>query len=201
MSGTRVLTRKPSCLVGALLLVGLFHGCSQSIKDVVISEESEPEITRRLSMELTVDEARLLHGYLVRTYPELGEGRLPAGRTLGEMIADQRAFERPAAENETPEGDETGDQIPAGGEEAAATEQASGTKKKDARRIGIATGIGAAVGAIVGGGKGAAIGTAIGAGGGTGVVVATPGENVEFEVEQLFEVALEQGGKMKILHD
>ena len=69
----------------ALLLVALFPGCSQSIKDVVISEESETEIMRRLSTELTVEEARLLHGYLVRTYPELEEGRLPAGRTLGEI--------------------------------------------------------------------------------------------------------------------
>ncbi len=79
------------------------------------------------------------------------------------------------------------------------TFEASGTKKKDARRIGIATGIGAAVGAIAGGGKGAVIGTAIGAGAGTGIVVATAGENVEFGVEQLFEVVLEQGVKMKIL--
>ena len=57
------------------------------------------------------------------------------------------------------------------------------------------------VGAIAGGGKGAAIGTAIGAGAGTGVVLATSGKNVEFEVEQLFEFVLEQGVKMKILYD
>ncbi len=117
------MSRKQSCLAALLFLVALFPGCSQSIKDVVISEESETEITRRLPTELTVEEARLLQGYLVRTYPELEEGRLPAGRTLGEMIADQRALERPAAEDETPESDETGDQNPSGVREAAITEQ------------------------------------------------------------------------------
>ena len=81
------------------------------------------------------------------------------------------------------------------------TFEASGSQKKDVTRMGIASGIGAVVGAIAGGGKGAAIGTAIGAGAGTAVAVATPGKSVEFEVEQLFEVVLEQGVKMKILHD
>ncbi len=104
MSGTRVLSRKRGCLVAALLLVALFPGCSQSIKDVVISEETEAGIAQQLPTELTVEEARLLHGYLERTYPELEEGRLPAGRTLGGMIADQRALEGPAPENETEAG-------------------------------------------------------------------------------------------------
>ena len=333
MSGTRVLSRKRSCLVAALLLMALSPGCSNSIKDVVISEESEAEITRRLPAELTVEEAQLLHGYLGRTYPELEQGHLPAGRKLGEMIADQRAFESAAAVSKAPEGDGTGVQNPSGDAEAATTApgtgagknvetagraesvqgdgtatkgpdeppppppppttatlpsgtklqarlrapvssgsnqtgdrfeavldqdlavggyllapagirvvgtltevqksgkvkgrarmsltvheihaadttykvqtntltfEAAGTKKKDARRIGIASGIGAVVGAIAGGGKGAAIGTAIGAGAGTGVVLATSGKNVEFEVEQLFEFVLEQGIEMKILHD
>ena len=335
MSGTRVLNKNRSYLVAALLLVALFPGCSQSIKDVVISEESETEITRRLSTELTVEEARLLHAYLVRTYPELEEGRLPKGRKLSEMIADQRALEGPAAEKAAREGSEAADQNPSAGAETGngaqgtgagenvdtaaragsvqgdrpatkslveppsppsppppvtatlpsgtklqarlrapissksnhtgdrfeavldhdlvvgddllapagsrvggtltavkksgkvkgrarmsltfneirvadttyelhtntLTFEASGSQKKDVTRIGIASGIGAVVGAIAGGGKGAAIGTAIGAGAGTAVAVATPGKSVEFEVEQLFEVVLEQGVKMKILHD
>ena len=44
--------------------------------------------------------------------------------------------------------------------------QARSSKKKDAKKVGIASGVGAAIGAIVGGGKGAAIGA--GAGGGRG---------------------------------
>ena len=54
---------------------------------------------------------------------------------------------------------------------------------KDARRIGIATGIGAAIGAIAGGGKGAAIGAGAGAAGGTGVALATRGQAAEFPAE------------------
>ncbi len=312
MHGTRILSGNRSYLVAAFLLVGFFFGCSQSVKDLVISEESEAEIGRRLAAELTVQEARLLHAYLERTYPELEEGRLPAGRTLGEMINDQRALEGSGAANQNQAGGEitdhepsppsagaktvsterpkaaeppppppppvtavlpsgttiqarlrapissrrnnTGDRFealldhdlvvgdhllaPAGSrmvgtltevkksgkvkgrakmsltfnELQAAGEtydvqtsilafEASGSKKKDATRIGIASGIGAVVGAIAGGGKGAAIGTAIGAGAGTGVAVATPGKSIEFEVEQLFEVVLEQSAKMKIIRD
>lgn len=55
------------------------------------------------------------------------------------------------------------------------TRTARSTKKKDAAKIGAASGVGAAVGAIAGGGKGAAIGAAAGGGAGTGVVLATKG--------------------------
>lgn len=47
--------------------------------------------------------------------------------------------------------------------------------KKDAAKVGIASGIGAAIGAIAGKGKGAAIGAGAGAAAGTGVVLATRG--------------------------
>ena len=53
---------------------------------------------------------------------------------------------------------------------------AQSTKKKDAKKIGIAGGVGAAVGAIVGGGKGAAIGAGAGAGAGTAGVLMTHGD-------------------------
>ena len=62
---------------------------------------------------------------------------------------------------------------------------AQSTKKKDAKKIGIASGVGAAVGAIVGGGKGAAVGAGAGAGAGSAGVLMTrgaaaviPGESV-----------------------
>ncbi len=54
--------------------------------------------------------------------------------------------------------------------------QARSSKKKDAKKIGIASGVGAAIGALVGGGKGAAIGAGAGAGAGTAAVVTTRGE-------------------------
>lgn len=59
---------------------------------------------------------------------------------------------------------------------SAYTKQARATKKRDAVKVGIASGVGAAIGAIAGGGKGAAIGAASGAGAGTGLVLATRGE-------------------------
>jgi hypothetical protein len=77
--------------------------------------------------------------------------------------------------------------------------EARETKKKDATKIGIASGVGAVVGAIAGGGKGAAIGAGVGAGAGTGVVLATSGEEVEFDVEQRLQFKLEQPVEMKIL--
>lgn len=52
--------------------------------------------------------------------------------------------------------------------------QAKSSQKKDATKVGIASGVGAAIGAIVGGGKGAAIGA--GAGAGTAAVVTTRGD-------------------------
>jgi hypothetical protein len=56
------------------------------------------------------------------------------------------------------------------------SQTARATKKKDATKIGIGSGVGAAIGAIAGGGKGAAIGAAAGGGAGTGAVLATRGD-------------------------
>lgn len=307
-------------------------GCSNSLKNTAITEENKAQLADQSMKELTVEEARLLRGYLDRTYPNLAGGELPTGRTLGEMINDQRAFEAsgstgtaaeagspsepppaqasaPSAAESTPaesvstspasspkpretapipetaappaapsapsapttatvpsgtrvqirlaesvssKTNETGNTFqaqldrdlvidgnlvaPEGsrvvgtltdvkksgkvkgkaqmsmtidkifvGEEGYPIQantlsfEASGSTKKDATRIGIATGIGAVVGAIAGGGKGAAIGSAIGAGAGTGVVLATPGENVEFGVETPMEFALRAPVTMKIV--
>ncbi len=55
---------------------------------------------------------------------------------------------------------------------------ASGTKAKDAGKIGIGAGAGAIVGGIIGGRKGAGIGAAVGGAGATGVVLSTTGDEV-----------------------
>jgi hypothetical protein len=62
---------------------------------------------------------------------------------------------------------------------------AKGTKKEDAMKIGIGSGVGAAIGAIAGGGKGAAIGAAAGGGAGTGVVLATKGDPATIPAESV----------------
>jgi len=51
------------------------------------------------------------------------------------------------------------------------------SRGSDAKKVGVATGIGAIIGAIAGGGKGAAIGAGVGAGAGAGTVAATRGEH------------------------
>lgn len=63
--------------------------------------------------------------------------------------------------------------------------EAPQSKKKDALKVGIASGVGAAIGAIAGGGRGAAIGAGAGAAGGTGVVMATRGEPAVIPAESL----------------
>jgi hypothetical protein len=69
-------------------------------------------------------------------------------------------------------------------------QDAKSTKGKDARRVGVATGVGAAIGAIAGGGSGAAIGAAAGAGTGAAATLATRGEAAEIpgETELKFTV-------------
>jgi hypothetical protein len=62
---------------------------------------------------------------------------------------------------------------------------AKGTKKEDAMKIGIGSGVGAAIGAIAGGGRGAAIGAAAGGGAGTGVVLATKGDPAVIPAESV----------------
>jgi hypothetical protein len=66
------------------------------------------------------------------------------------------------------------------------TVEAESTQKKDARRIGGATAIGALIGAAAGGGSGAGKGAAVGIATGTTATLATRGDEVEFAAEQLF---------------
>ncbi len=70
------------------------------------------------------------------------------------------------------------------------TFEAEGTKGRDARRIGGATGIATGIGAIAGGASGAAKGAAIGAGIGVGTTLLRKGTQVKFEAEQLFSFDL-----------
>jgi hypothetical protein len=51
------------------------------------------------------------------------------------------------------------------------------SRGSDAKKVGIASGVGAIIGAIAGGGKGAAIGAGVGAGAGAGTVAATRGQD------------------------
>jgi hypothetical protein len=68
--------------------------------------------------------------------------------------------------------------------------QAPTTKRDDAVKVGIGSGVGAAIGAIAGGGKGAAIGAASGAGAGTGYVLATRGAAAVIPAEAVLHFKL-----------
>jgi len=57
------------------------------------------------------------------------------------------------------------------------------SRKSDAKKVGITTGLGAIIGAIAGGGKGAAIGAGVGAGAGAGAVLGTRGEQAVISSE------------------
>lgn len=76
--------------------------------------------------------------------------------------------------------------------------EAESTKKEDATKIGVGSGIGAVVGAIAGGGKGAAIGAAVGGGAGTATVLATRGKELEFGAEQLLRFTLAEDLEVKL---
>ena len=74
---------------------------------------------------------------------------------------------------------------------SAYRKEANASKGKDAKKIGIATGVGAAIGAIAGGGKGAAIGAGVGGGAGTGAVLATRGDPAVIPAETRIRFTLE----------
>jgi hypothetical protein len=70
-------------------------------------------------------------------------------------------------------------------------QEAKSTKGKDAKRIGIGTGVGAAIGAIAGGGSGAAIGAAVGGGTGAAASLATRGDAAEIPGEAELRFTIE----------
>jgi hypothetical protein len=74
--------------------------------------------------------------------------------------------------------------------------EAEGTRARDAAVIGGAAGVGAAIGAIAGGKKGAAIGSVVGAGSGTGAVLATRGNEVEFNSESRVRFTLKEAAEL-----
>jgi hypothetical protein len=74
----------------------------------------------------------------------------------------------------------------------ASFHQARSGVKRDAVKVGAASGAGAVIGAIAGGGAGAAIGAGAGAAGGTGFVLATRGPAAEIPAESVLAFALAQ---------
>ena len=84
--------RKQTGLGFFVLLVGLV-ACASGLKDTVVTEDNQAEISEQVKKELTYEEVQLLNSYGARMAPELEEGQLPLGKYVGEMIEAQRTFE------------------------------------------------------------------------------------------------------------
>ncbi len=78
-----------------IFLIGL-AACTGGLKDTVVTEENQAEIFEQVKKELTYEEVQLLNSYAARTAPELEEGQLPRGKSVGEMIEAERTFEEGA---------------------------------------------------------------------------------------------------------
>ena len=85
--------RKQAGFGSFVLLVGLV-ACASGLKDTVVTEDNQAEISEQVKKELTYEEVQLLNSYGARTAPEFEEGQLPVGKSVGEMIEAQRTFEK-----------------------------------------------------------------------------------------------------------
>lgn len=75
-----------------LLLVLAIAGCSQDPKQTLITAENQAELYQTISKgnALTFEEGQLLESYLKRHREELEDRKLPVGRTIEELIQEQR---------------------------------------------------------------------------------------------------------------
>jgi len=152
-----------------------------------LSSKTTPEGS---AFEAELDEDLVVDGNLVAPAGSIVTGKVseakPSGKVKGKAQMALRVEKITVAEDSYPIRSNT------------LRFEAEGTGKRDAKRIGLAGGAGAVIGAIAGGGRGAAIGAVIGAGAGTGVTMATPGDEVEFRTEQMFQFELERPVELKI---
>jgi hypothetical protein len=85
--------RKLIGLGSFFLLLGLV-ACASGLKDTVVTEDNQAEISEQVKKELTYEEVQLLNSYTARTVPDLEDGQLPVGKSVGEMIEAQRSFDQ-----------------------------------------------------------------------------------------------------------
>ena len=105
------MNKKKTILIVAFISLSMFllvlSSCSSgktTFKDETITAENRAEILSKADSQLTVEEGRLLGQYLERSYPQLDKNDLPVGRTLNQMIEEERvvAASRPAQQAEAP---------------------------------------------------------------------------------------------------
>ena len=88
----RSLPGRAVLIASLLLLAGLFPACSTDVKDIRITAENQSEIYERVrsGSQLTYEEVQLLESYMARQEGESETAKLTVGKTIGEMIEDER---------------------------------------------------------------------------------------------------------------
>jgi hypothetical protein len=77
----------------SLVMMGSCGILEKNFQEETITTDNKAEIIEKSETELTVEESRLLKQYLERSYPDLGENDLPLGRTLAEMINEEKTIQ------------------------------------------------------------------------------------------------------------
>lgn len=92
LSNCRFVPQSAVVFLGLGLSFILFSGCSGT-KGQKITEKNKDRIMEQIkdSKDLTVGEVQLLQGYMLRSGLTGGDP-LPVGKTIGELIEDQRKF-------------------------------------------------------------------------------------------------------------
>ncbi|HUV12272.1 MAG TPA: hypothetical protein VMY18_01450 [Acidobacteriota bacterium] len=86
-------------LLSPIVLLAACTGAG-GIRSEVVTAENSSQLADQIKKELTYEEVDLLNGYVERLFPDLPEGELPSGRTIGEMIEAQREFLSQSAQGE-----------------------------------------------------------------------------------------------------
>lgn len=94
-------------LIALIASIALFAGCGDTggIRTEVVTAENSSQLAGQIKQELTYEEVELLNGYVDRLFPDLPDGELPSGRSIGEMIEAQRQFLNQSAQGATSSGD------------------------------------------------------------------------------------------------
>jgi hypothetical protein len=100
-------------LIALIASIALFAGCGDTggIRNEVVTAENSSQLAGQIKQELTYEEVELLNGYVDRLFPDLRDGELPSGRSIGEMIEAQRQFLNQSAQGDTSSGDPAASEV------------------------------------------------------------------------------------------
>lgn len=95
---------KVRCYAVSFAIVCMLAGCGRDPKEVEITEQNKEKFLEEIKDDrMTVEEARLLHAYVLRASMSkaLGGDQLElAGKTVGDLIREEREFEEKAKQEQ-----------------------------------------------------------------------------------------------------